>query len=53
MKAAAARAAFGVEAEAPELAAELARLTRESWTLFGNRGFARVDFRVTEDGPSR
>jgi D-alanine-D-alanine ligase len=41
---------FGVEEECPALAAELTRLTREAWTLFGNRGFARVDFRVTEDG---
>jgi D-alanine-D-alanine ligase len=41
---------FGVEKECPALAAELTRLTREAWTLFGNRGFARVDFRVDEKG---
>jgi D-alanine-D-alanine ligase len=41
---------FGVEKEAPELAAELSHLTREAFTLFGNRGFARIDFRVDENG---
>ena len=41
---------FGVEDEEPKLAAELSRLTREAYTLFGNRGFARIDFRVDEDG---
>jgi D-alanine-D-alanine ligase len=41
---------FGVEEEAPALAAELSRLTREAFVLFGNRGFARIDFRVDEDG---
>ncbi|HEY1838032.1 MAG TPA: hypothetical protein VGG36_10270 [Rhizomicrobium sp.] len=41
---------FGVETENPALAAELAHLTREAWTLFANRGFARVDFRVDEQG---
>jgi D-alanine-D-alanine ligase len=42
--------AFGFEKEDPKLAAELMRLTREAFTLFGNRGFARVDFRVDEQG---
>jgi D-alanine-D-alanine ligase len=41
---------FGLEEENPKLAAELARLTREAFKLFGNRGFARVDFRVDEAG---
>lgn len=41
---------FGVEQEDPKLAAELSRLTREAFKLFGNRGFARVDFRVDEAG---
>ncbi|MBS0279031.1 MAG: D-alanine--D-alanine ligase [Proteobacteria bacterium] len=41
---------FGLEKENPELAAELIRLTRESFKLFGNRGFARVDFRVDRKG---
>jgi len=41
---------FGLETETPALAAELARLSRAAWTLFGNRGFARVDFRVDEAG---
>lgn len=39
---------FGLENENATLAAELARLTCESWSLFANRGFARVDFRVDE-----
>jgi D-alanine-D-alanine ligase len=42
--------AFGFEQEDPRLAAELSRLTCEAFTLFGNRGFARVDFRVDENG---
>jgi D-alanine-D-alanine ligase len=41
---------FGFEREDPKLAAELARLTREAFTLFGNRGFARIDFRVDKKG---
>jgi D-alanine-D-alanine ligase len=41
---------FGVEKEDPGLAAELARLSLETFKLFGNRGFARVDFRVDEAG---
>ena len=38
---------------APEdapLLSELTRLARESWSLFGLRGYARVDFRVDADG---
>lgn len=41
---------FGVEKENSKLAAQLEHLTREAWTLFANRGFARVDFRVNEQG---
>jgi D-alanine-D-alanine ligase len=41
---------FGIEQENPALAAELTRLTRAAWTLFGNRGFARIDFRVDAAG---
>ena len=41
---------FGLEHEEPELAARLSELTREAWSLFGNRGFARIDFRVDESG---
>jgi D-alanine-D-alanine ligase len=41
---------FGIEQENPALAAELTRLTQATWTLFGNRGFARVDFRVDASG---
>jgi D-alanine-D-alanine ligase len=41
---------FGLEKEEPALAAELSRLSCEAWKLFGNRGFARIDFRVDEAG---
>jgi D-alanine-D-alanine ligase len=41
---------FGIEEENPALAAELTRLTRQMFTLFGNRGFTRVDFRVDGRG---
>lgn len=41
---------FGVEKENPALAAELTRLSFETFALFGNKGFARVDFRVDEAG---
>jgi D-alanine-D-alanine ligase len=41
---------FGIEQEDPALAAELVRLTRQAFTLFGNRGFSRVDFRVDAKG---
>jgi len=41
---------FGIERSDPRLAAELADLSRACWTLFGVRGYARVDFRVTPDG---
>lgn len=37
---------FGIEREEPELAAELTRLARACWYLFGVNGYARVDFRV-------
>jgi D-alanine-D-alanine ligase len=41
---------FGIEQENPALAAELTRLTRQAFALFGNRGFSRVDFRVDAKG---
>lgn len=37
---------FGIDGEEPELCRELTRLTESAWSLFGLRGFARVDFRV-------
>jgi D-alanine-D-alanine ligase len=41
---------FGVERESPELAARLKQLALSCWSLFGLSGYARVDFRVDEDG---
>ena len=41
---------FGLQDSEPRLNAELQRLAAESWKLFGLRGFARVDFRVSEEG---
>lgn len=41
---------FGIERSDPRLADELAALSRSCWDLFGVRGYARVDFRVTPDG---
>ena len=41
---------FGIEHRDPVLACELRFLCEETWTLFGCRGTARVDFRVTPDG---
>lgn len=41
---------FGLERENPELAAELKRISLKTFELFGNKGFARVDFRVDEKG---
>ena len=41
---------FGLEAEAPELAARLNELARACWTCFGLAGYARVDFRLDEVG---
>ncbi|GIX14019.1 MAG: D-alanine--D-alanine ligase [Paracoccaceae bacterium] len=41
---------FGIEAREPALAAELARLSRAVWDLFGLSGYARVDFRVDAAG---
>ena len=40
---------FGLEAEEPELAAELKRLALACWDLFRLDGYARVDFRVDRD----
>jgi D-alanine-D-alanine ligase len=42
--------AFGVEKNEPKLAARLKSACEEAWRLFGLTGFARVDFRVREDG---
>ena len=41
---------FGVEEDAPELAAELTRLALACWELFNLDGYARVDFRVDGTG---
>ena len=41
---------FGVEEDAPELAAELTRLALACWELFDLDGYARVDFRVDRTG---
>ena len=41
---------FGVEEDAPELAAELTRLALACWELFNLDGYARVDFRVDRTG---
>ena len=42
--------AFGVERSEPELAAKLKSACEQVWKLFALSGFARVDFRVAEDG---
>jgi D-alanine-D-alanine ligase len=42
--------AFGVERDEPELAAKLKAACEQVWKLFALSGFARVDFRVGEDG---
>jgi len=42
--------AFGVERNEPRLAAQLKSASEEVWRLFALSGFARVDFRVAEDG---
>lgn len=42
--------AFGVERHEPALAARLKSACEQVWKLFGLTGFARVDFRVGEDG---
>ncbi|MGZ5925139.1 MAG: D-alanine--D-alanine ligase family protein [Rhizomicrobium sp.] len=42
--------AFGVERDEPELAAKLKSACERVWKLFALSGFARVDFRVAEDG---
>ncbi len=41
---------FGVEEDEQGLAAQLRNLCELSWTLFGCRGTARVDFRVDAEG---
>ncbi|HEX4078232.1 MAG TPA: hypothetical protein VHX61_05080 [Rhizomicrobium sp.] len=41
---------FGLEAEVPLLAAELARLAGAAWKLLGLHGYARVDFRLDAAG---
>ena len=42
--------AFGVERDEPELAGKLKAACEQVWKLFALSGFARVDFRVGEDG---
>jgi D-alanine-D-alanine ligase len=42
--------AFGVERDEPELAAKLKSACERVWKLFALSGFARVDFRIAEDG---
>ncbi|MBN9546852.1 MAG: D-alanine--D-alanine ligase [Alphaproteobacteria bacterium] len=42
--------AFGVERNEPALAAKLKSACEQVWKLFALSGFARVDFRVDEDG---
>lgn len=41
---------FGLEQTDPALAARLAEIARGCWDVFGLRGYARVDFRVSEGG---
>ncbi len=41
---------FGIEAEAPDLARDIAQLSRTAWHLFGLHGYARVDFRLDAAG---
>jgi len=41
---------FGLDREEPDLAAELQRLSLESWQALGLSGYARVDFRVNSHG---
>jgi len=41
---------FGLEAQNPALAADLARHALACWHAFGLTGYARVDFRITESG---
>jgi D-alanine-D-alanine ligase len=41
---------FGLEREAPELAARLKQLALSCWSLFQLAGYARVDFRVDQTG---
>jgi D-alanine-D-alanine ligase len=41
---------FGIEKDEPALAAELRRLALACWDVFGLSGYARVDFRVDEEG---
>jgi D-alanine-D-alanine ligase len=41
---------FGLEKDEPALAAELLKLAKSCWDLFGLAGYARVDFRVDREG---
>jgi D-alanine-D-alanine ligase len=41
---------FGLETREPKLARDLTRIARAAWNAFGVTGYARVDFRVAEDG---
>jgi D-alanine-D-alanine ligase len=42
--------AFGLEESEPALAAELSDLARRTWNLLGINGYARIDFRIDEQG---
>jgi len=41
---------FGLERDEPELAARLSQLALAAWALFGLNGYARVDFRLDDEG---
>jgi D-alanine-D-alanine ligase len=41
---------FGAERAEPDLARKLTEFARQCWISFGLRGYARVDFRVDEQG---
>jgi D-alanine-D-alanine ligase len=41
---------FSWASREPQLAARLRELSEQTWTLFGLRGYARVDFRVDAQG---
>lgn len=41
---------FGIDGSDPALNEKLTRLAESAWRLFGLRGFARVDLRVSDEG---
>lgn len=41
---------FGLEEKEPQLAENLKQICLDSWTLFGLKGYARVDLRVDDQG---